>query len=110
MNKKTFNDPAYTILFADVLPNGSGGFVIAPKRPTREISSQQTAKMLNISRSTLSNILNEPKAYRILRWRWISGKMGKRVFELESVLQYRKASRDPEFGGNRPGRRKSWMK
>ena len=43
--------------------------------------------MLNISRSTLSNILNEPKAYRILRWRWISGKMGKRVFELESVLR-----------------------
>jgi hypothetical protein len=105
MNKKPSHDPACTLLLADFLPNGSGGFIITPKQPTREISSQQTAKMLNVSRSTLSNLLNEPKAYRILRWRWISGKMGKRVFDLESVLQYRKATRDPEFGGTRPGRR-----
>src|SRR5690242_965913 len=49
MNKKTYNDPAYTFLFADVLPNGSGGFIIAPRKPTREITSVQAAKMLNLS-------------------------------------------------------------
>lgn len=104
MNKKTFNDPAYTFLFADVLPNGSGGFIIAPRKPTREISSMQAAKMLNLSRSTLGNIVNFKRAHQILRWRWTSEKMGKRIFELESVLRYREATRDSEFGGRRSAR------
>jgi hypothetical protein len=106
MNKKTFNDPAYTYLFADVLPNGSGGFIIAPRKPTREITSTQAAKMLNLSRSTLGNIVNFSKAHRLLRWRWTSEKMGKRIFELESVLRYREATRDSEFGRRRSSRRR----
>lgn len=97
-------DPAQIMLFADVLPNGHGGFTITPRRPSQEITSKQAAKMLNLSRATLSNILNQPEAQRMLRWRWISERKGKRVFELESVIQYREATKDAEFGGAKADR------
>jgi hypothetical protein len=86
------------MLFADVIPNGHGGFTVVPKKPSIEISSKQAAKILNMARSSLSNLLNQPKAMEIIKWRWLSEKKGKRVFELESVIAYREATKDSEFG------------
>jgi hypothetical protein len=99
MTRKAFNDPAQTLLFADVTANGLGGFTITPRKPVNEITSKQAAKILSVSRANLNYMLDQPQAQRILRWRWLSEKKGKRVFELESVIAYRDATRDPEFGG-----------
>jgi len=41
------------LLRATVLPNGSGGFVVQPGKPLREVGTIQAAKMLGISRTTM---------------------------------------------------------
>jgi hypothetical protein len=87
-----------TLLLTDAVPNGLGGFSLKPKRPLREIDSKTTALILGISRSSLTNLVNQKLAKKILVWRWTSPARGKRVFELGSVVEYRKASLDPEFG------------
>ena len=86
------------VLWADVVPNGNGGFTVVPRKPLREIDSAQAAQILGIHRSSLSHIVNQPRAQEILRWRWSSEKRGKRLFEYESVIEYREATKDPEFG------------
>lgn len=90
---------ARTMLFANVVPNGSGGFAIVPQKPTEEIDSRQVGLLLNCARATLSNIVNSTQGQKYLRWRWLTEKQGKRVFELDSVIAYREASKDSEFGG-----------
>jgi hypothetical protein len=85
------------LLFADVVSNGNGGFTVTPRKPLHEIDSRQAAKILGVSRAHMANIVNHPMGQKILRWRWISEKHGKRLFEYESVLEYREATKDPEF-------------
>lgn len=106
MSKKAPNDPSQILLFADLVPNACGGFAVVPRKPSQEISSREAARMLNVARSTLSDIINTEKGQKHLRWRWTTAKKGKRVFELASVLEYREASGDSEFGGERPPRKK----
>lgn len=82
------------MLFADLVPNGAGGFNVIPKKPASEIDSQTTAKMLNVCRSSLSLIVNSKLGQKHLRWRWLTDKKGKRVFDLDSVIAYRDATKD----------------
>jgi hypothetical protein len=89
--KRRQDSPDQMLMFAEVLPNGSGGFTIVPKKPVAEISSAQAARMLQVCRTSLSNIVNQPLGQKHLRWRWTSERKGKRVFELESVLAYKEA-------------------
>lgn len=92
------NDPGQMLLFADVVSNGNGGFTVTPKKPLMEIEARQVAKILGLSQRQVANIVNHPEGGRILRWRWSSEKQGKRLFEYESVMEYREATKDPEFG------------
>lgn len=92
--KRSKDSPDQLLMFAEVLPNGNGGFTIVPKKPVSEISSSQAAKMLQVCRTSLSNIVNQRLGQKHLRWRWTSEKKGKRVFELESVLAYMEALRE----------------
>jgi hypothetical protein len=94
--KRTKDDAAQILMFADCLPNGQGGFTIVPKKPLQEIGPVETAKLLNVHRSSLSLIVNYPLAQKLLKWRWSSERQGKRIFELDSVLAYREATKDHE--------------
>ena len=86
------------ILFANVLPNGSGGSKVVPQKPVLELTSRQAAQVLNLSRGTLSGVVNSEMGQKHLRWRWTTARKGKRVFAYASVLAYRDASKDPNFG------------
>ena len=81
-----------------MLPSGDGGFVIKPGKPVGECPSRQAAAILGISRSSLSPLVNQPLAAKIIRWRWTSPRQGKRMFDMGSLQRYREATRDPEFG------------
>jgi hypothetical protein len=94
--RRNLEDPQQTLLFADVLPNGTGGFTLVPKKPCREINSEQAAKILGCSRATINRIIDGVKGQKYLRWRWMTEKKGKRIFELDSVIAYKNAMRDEE--------------
>ena len=85
-------------MFGEVMPNGLGSFTIVPKKPVVEVDSNAAAKMLGIHKSTLNDLVNHPEAAKILRWRWISEKRGKRLWDVESLQAYRRATENPEFG------------
>lgn len=96
---------AKTLLFADLVPNGSGGFTVVPRKPTAEIESREVARMLKVARSTLSTILNTAKGQKHLRWRWLTDKQGKRVFEAASVADYTSTrAKIPSSAGESQGR------
>jgi hypothetical protein len=90
------DSPGQMLLFADIVPNGSGGFVITPRKPVQEITSKEAARILGVAHSHMSNIVNMPKAQKILIWRWTSEAHGKRLFDLQSVLAYRALLQDGE--------------
>lgn len=94
----TKDDPGQMMLFADIVPNGHGGFNVIPRKPVQEISSKEAARIIGISPSHLSNVINMPKAQKILRWRYVSELGRKRLFDLQSVLAYRALLED-EHGG-----------
>lgn len=78
------------LLFADVLPDGAGGFVVKPRKPMVEITTRQAASILGVCRAQMWYLRNcHPQAQRILKWRFTSEKGGKLVWDLESVQQYR---------------------
>jgi len=95
--KRNIDDPAQILLFATLLPNGSGGFQIVPQKPMQEIDADRAAQMLNVARSTLSYLVNTEKGQKHLRWRWLTDRRGKRVFDMASIMEYREASKDSEF-------------
>ena len=84
---------------ASILPDGNGRFIVTPSKPRLECSTADAAKILGVHRSSLSNIVNYPLAQKLLKWRWTSEKRGKRIFDLASVVAYKDATEDPEFGG-----------
>lgn len=93
LRKKT-DDPSQILLFADVVKNAAGGFNIIPRKPLHEVSSRKAAELLNVCRASLSLIVNSELGQKHLRWRWLTEKRGKRVFEFESVIEYREATKD----------------
>jgi hypothetical protein len=94
MPRRRTDDPNQIMLFADIVPNGLGGFNVIPRKPLREIDSRQAAEILNVCRGSLSLIVNSELGQKHLRWRWLTEKKGKRVFEFDSVIEYREATKD----------------
>lgn len=90
---KRADDPAQILLFADVVKCGDQ-FSVIPRKPLHEISSKKAAEILNVCRGSLSLIVNSKLGQKHLRWRWLTEKKGKRVFELDSVIEYREATKD----------------
>lgn len=86
------------LLFATLTPNGNGGWTIVPRKPVAECGPSEAAQMLGVCRSTLSNLLDQPQAQKLIRWRWLTEAQGKRVYDTQSLLAYREATADPEFG------------
>lgn len=85
-----------TFLTATVTSDGAGGYRIVPGKPVHEIPSREVAKLLGMSRGNLSLVVNSPLGQKHLRWRWLTERKGKRVFELASVAAYRDALKDLE--------------
>ena len=83
------------MLFADSIPDGRGGFSVKPKKPVREVAPKDAARVIGVSMRLLRTIAAESS---IIKWRWSSPRRGKRIFDLDSLLKYRAASADPEFG------------
>lgn len=98
MKKSAQIDPRQILMFGEAVANGLGGFTIIPKKPALEVGTREAAKMLGINRSTLHAMVDHPQASKILRWRWSSEKQGKRLWDVESLQAYRRATEDPEFG------------
>jgi hypothetical protein len=81
-----------------VLARGDGSFVVKAGKPAAECDSMEAARILGMARSSVANLLNHPTALRYVRWRWTSPARGKRLFEVASLYEYIRATRDPEFG------------
>lgn len=60
----------------------------------------EAAKILGVSRASLSNLLVHRRAQQIIKWRWTTERQGKRLFETWSLLEYLQATREPEFGSH----------
>jgi len=71
---------------------------VIAKKPVAEVDSKTAAKMLGMSRARLNALIHDKVAAEILVWRWATHRRGKRLFAVESLVAYRKASGDPEFG------------
>jgi hypothetical protein len=83
--------PGQTLLTARITSDGLGGYRVTPEKPLQEIPSRKVAEMLTMSRGNLALVVNSPLGQKHLRWRWLTPKRGKRVFELDSVIAYREA-------------------
>lgn len=81
------------LLFADVTPNGVGGFTVRPLKPTQEIGTAAAARLLGVCRAQMWYLRNQPLGQKILKWRFISEKKGKILWELESVIAYKEATK-----------------
>ena len=64
------------LLFADVVPNGNGGFIVQPRKPLGpEITTKQAARILGVCRAQMWYLRNcHPQAQKILKWRFTSEK------------------------------------
>lgn len=84
------------LLFADVLPNGQGGFTVRPLKPQQEIGTAAAAKLLGVCRAQMWYLRNQPMGQKILKWRFTSEKKGKILWDLESVIAYKEATKSIE--------------
>jgi len=94
------SDDNQMLLFADCVRIDENTFKVIPRKLEDEITSAEACRILNCRRQTLNTILNTPKGQEIIRWRWQTPRHGKRLFDRESILEFRKATRDPEFGNS----------
>lgn len=88
--------PGQTFLTASVISDGTGGYRVVPGKPVQEIGSAEAARILTMCRGSLSLTVNTPLGQKHLRWRWLTPKKGKRVFEMASVVAYREALKQLE--------------
>ena len=79
------------LLFADVVPNGNGGFIVQPRKPLGpEITTKQAARILGVCRAQMWYLRNcHPQAQKILKWRFTSEKGGKILWDTDSVQRFR---------------------
>jgi hypothetical protein len=81
--------PEQILLFADWMPNPSGGYTVTPKKVVaQEIGTRQAAALLGVCRSTMWELRNDPVAGKILKWRFTTPAQRKVKFTIESVLAY----------------------
>jgi len=81
-------DNPQLLLFADLLPNGNGGFTVRPRKPLQEIGTIDAARMLGVSRTTLWELRNDEAASKVLKWRFTTPSQRIVKFETASVLAY----------------------
>lgn len=81
------------MLWADVVPSGNGSFVVVPRRPESEINTRKAAEILGVCRAQMWYLRNQPLGQKLLRWRFISERKGKILWELQSVLAYKEATK-----------------
>jgi hypothetical protein len=84
------------VLFADLLPNGCGGFTVAPRKPSGEVNTAQAAKILGVSRTQMFYLRDNPIAGKILKWRFTTPGCGRGKnirWDTSSLLEYLEASR-----------------
>jgi hypothetical protein len=98
VKKSASSDPRQILMFGEMLSNGLGGFTVIAKKPMVEVDSNAAAKMLGVSKTTLHSLVDDKEAARVLKWRWATEKRGKRLWDVESLQAYRKATENPEFG------------
>lgn len=78
-----------------VTPRGDGTFIVAPGKPlvgVEEIGTQAAADLLRVCRAQMWYIRNTPLGSEHLRWRFISDKKGKILWQKPSVLAYKEAT------------------
>jgi hypothetical protein len=86
------------LLHGTVAADGLGGLRVVPVKSLAEVSSRQAAEILDVCQGSLSLIVDTPLGQKHLRWRWLTEKQGKRVFELDSVRAYQEAKRNRAAG------------
>ncbi len=94
MKRRAPDDPAQILMFGEMLPDGAGGFRVRATRLCHEVGPKAAARMLGISQRYLSQLVDQPLAQKHLRWRWISEKKGKRLFEVEGIVAYVAATKE----------------
>ena len=95
-NTKPAVPVAQTVLMADVLPSGNGGFVVRPVKPVQEIGTADACKILGVCRATMWALRNDPVAGKILKWRFTTPSQRRVMFDLGSVLAYLEFTRTLE--------------
>lgn len=95
---KQTDHPAQILLFAtEVVRQGDGRFVVTPRKPAGpEIPTREAARILGVSRAQMWYIRNTPLGQRHLRWRFISDKRGKILWDSASLLAYKVATEQIE--------------
>jgi hypothetical protein len=84
--------PQQTLLFADVARQGDGRFLVTARKPASEVSTAEAARLLGVCRATMWYIRNTALGQQHLRWRFITSKKGKILWETDSVIAYRAAT------------------
>ncbi len=79
------------LLFADVLPNGNGGWTITSRKPVESVSPKHAAKFLEISRSGIYRLIDLGKL------EFCRPTQRKILITVESLKKHKADSRDPEF-------------
>ena len=77
-----------------VIPQGDGSYLVKPGKPIvgeEEIKTTEVMKLLGCSRGQVWYIRNSPLGAKHLRWRFISDKQGKILWNRASVLAYKSA-------------------
>ncbi len=105
MPAKLKDDPHQIPLFADILPAGDGTFRLIPRKPVLEVGPAKAAQILNVSPSSLPNLLDRPLAQKHIRWRWLSDAKGKRLYDTASLHEYKKATQDSELPKGESGKK-----
>ncbi len=82
------------LLFADILPNGHGGYTITPRKPVEELSPRHAAKFLGISRSSIYRLLDLGLLEHTRPTR------GKILISVESLKRHKESVRDAEYWPN----------
>lgn len=93
MSKATDTTPVQIPVLASVLPDGNGGFIVKPQKPTTEITTEQARRILGVCRAQMWYLRNQKMGQKILKWRFTSEKKGKILWDAASVLAYKEATK-----------------
>lgn len=89
--------PEFTFAHPVITPRGDGTFIVSPGKPSaREIPTREAARILGVCRAQIWYIRNQTLGRKLLRWRFTSELKGKILWELDSVIAYRDATRSLE--------------
>lgn len=88
--------PEFTFSAPVITPMGDGSYRVAPGRPEPvdvEISTREAADILEVSRAQMFYLRESKLGQQHLRWRFTTELRGKIVWQKQSVLAYKEATR-----------------